>query len=220
VAPEPTVGAWLREVAAELAGLGAAVRRDEPDAVHKARTMTRRLRAVLAVVPGEQAQRARAELKRYGTVLGEARDLEVRAELAAGLLVELGDDDETDAARERLVAGIRTAHAEAHGRVVDYLDGRGYARLLELLEEATAGGDGVDELAVEHEARKHARAMRYLAEALGDAETAATGAALQDAFGARRDYELLARSLDGDTEEPLVRLRHAARVRAQQRTPH
>jgi CHAD domain-containing protein len=223
--PAPAVGGWLREVAAALTGLAAAVRGDEPDAVHRARTMTRRLRAVLAAVPGEPAQRVRAELKRYGTVLGAARDLEVRAQLAAALLAELGEDDETDAAHARLLAGIRALHAGAHRRVVAYLDGPAYARLLGLLDRLLAGwpdgaaatGEGIDELAVEHAARKHARALRYLAESLGDAGTAATGAALQDAFGARRDLELLARSLDGESDASLVRLREAARARAGQR---
>jgi len=204
---------WLRGVVAALAGLGTAVRRDEADAVHQARTATRRLRAVLAVVPGEAAAAARKELKSYGRLLGAARDLEVRAGLAAQLLDEAGEQG-ADAARERLVDDVRAAYRDAHERVVAYLDGSAYPRLLELLDVAAGDAEGIDELAVQHEARKHSRAMRYLAEALGDDETAAAGAALQDAFGDRRDYELLARSLDGETDEPLVRVRDTARARA------
>lgn len=204
---------WLRGVIATLVGLGTSVRRDETDAVHQARTTTRRLRAVLAVVPGGAAAAARKELKRYGRLLGEARDLEVRAGLAAQLLDEAGEQG-ADAARERLVDGVRAAYRDAHGRIVAYLDGSAYPRLLELLDEAAGDAESLDELAVQHEARKHARAMRYLAEALGDDETAAAGAALQDAFGDRRDYELLARSLDGESDEALARVRDAARSRA------
>ncbi|GAA4179681.1 hypothetical protein GCM10022287_32400 [Gryllotalpicola koreensis] len=196
-----------------MVGLGTAVRRDEPDSVHQARTMTRRLRVIVALVPSDAGRPAARELKHYGRVLGDARDLEVRAELAARLLDELGDDDETDAAHERLVTDLRAEYREAHGRVVEYLDGRSYRRLLALLEDVAEDADDLDELAVQHEARKHARALRYLAEALGDDDTAKTGAALQDAFGEHRDYTLLARSLDDETDPSLVRVREAARKR-------
>ncbi|GAA4158627.1 hypothetical protein GCM10022286_11780 [Gryllotalpicola daejeonensis] len=206
---------WLRDTIATLVGLGTAVRRDDADSVHQARTTTRRLRAVLKLAPGDAAAELRHELKRYGQLLGTARDLEVRADLATHLLGELGDQSETDAAHERLIAGPRAAYRDAHAVVVDYLDGPGYRRLLELLDAVTDDADGLDVLAVEHEIRKHARSVRYLAEALGDDETAAEGARLQDAFGDRRDLELLARSLDGETDESLVRVREAARKRAE-----
>ena len=60
------------------------------------RQSLQRLRAVLGLVPGEEARTARAELKRYGQVLGAARDFEVRAELAAKLLEDVADADEDD----------------------------------------------------------------------------------------------------------------------------
>jgi CHAD domain-containing protein len=208
------VDVWLRDTIATLLGLGAAVRRDEPDSVHQARTTTRRLRAVLKLVPGDAAAALRKELKRYARLLGDARDLEVRAELAARLIDELGDDGDTDAAHERLVATPRADYRDAHARIVAYLDGADYAHLLELLDGVADDADDLDVLAVEHETRKHARAVRYLAEALGDAETAAEGARLQDAFGDRRDLELLARSLDGESDDVLLRVREAARKHA------
>ena len=212
---DSSVATWLRDVTDSLIGLGSAVRRDDPDSVHQARTMTRRLRVAIGLVPGDAAEPARKELKSYGRALGTARDLEVRAELAARLLDELGDDDETDAAHQHLVTAVRAEYRDAHARLVDYLDGRAYRRLVTLLEEVADDAEDLDELAVQHEARKHARALRYLAEALGDDSTAQAGAALQDAFGEHRDYTLLARSLDGETDESLVRVREAARKRGQ-----
>lgn len=209
------VDTWLHDTIDALIGLGAAVRRDEADAVHRARTMTRRLRAVLALVPGDAAQAARKGLKHYGHVLGAARDLEVRAELAQRLLDDLGDDDGADAAHRRLVDDVRAEYAGAHAVVVEYLDSPRYQRLLDRLEELHSGSASLDELAVQHEARKHARAMRYLAEALGDEHTAELGSQLQDTFGDHRDYTLLARSLEGEDDQSLVRVREAAQERGQ-----
>ena len=216
---ESAAETWLRDTIDALIGLGAAVRRDETDAVHSARTTTRRLRAVLGLVPGDAAAAARKELKHYGRLLGEARDLEVRGQLAQGLLDDIGDGDDTDAAHRRLIDGARTEYAAAHAAVVDYLDGPEYAALVERLEQVRTLAGSLDELAMEHEARKHARAMRYLAEALGDKKTAQLGGSLQDAFGDRRDYTLLARSLDGEDDGSLVRLREAAHRRADASSP-
>lgn len=209
------VATWLRDVIDSLIGLGSAVRRDDPDSVHQARTMTRRLRVVLGLVPGDAAKPARKELGKYGRVLGEARDLEVRAELAAHLLDEIGDSDDTDAAHQRLVTGVLAEYREAHARLVEYLDGRAYRRLITLLEDVAEDAEDLDELAVQHEARKHARALRYLAEALGDDGTAKLGARLQDAFGEHRDYTLLARSLEGEADRSIAEVRRAARERGQ-----
>ncbi|MCL2794076.1 MAG: CHAD domain-containing protein [Microbacteriaceae bacterium] len=211
---EADVESRLADIVDALIGLGSAVRRDEPDAVHKARTMTRRLRAILPLLPGRDAHEALAGLRRYGRALGGARDLEVRAELGEQLLADIHDDDLEDAAHERLVTAVRRERAAAHAAVVEYLDGPRYRHLLEHLEAVRAAAADLDGLAVQHEARKHARAMRYLAEVLGDEKTAATGAALQDAFGAQRDYTLLARSLEGETDESITRVRDAAWKRA------
>jgi CHAD domain-containing protein len=221
--PSAELESWLRDLIASFDGLGIAVRRDEPDSVHQARTATRRLRVVLGLVPGHAAERARKELKHYGRVLGAARDLEVRAELAEELLEGLGDrdrdrdrdsGDDAGAARERLVEAVRAEYRSAHAGIVEYIDSPAYGRLLALLEDVTEDAESLDELAVQHEIRKHARALRYLAEALGDSETARIGAALQDAFGDRRDFTLLARSLDGEEDRSLARVRDAARKRA------
>ena len=205
---------WLRDTIDSLLGLGIAVRRDEADSVHKARTMTRRLRVVLGLIPGDTAKAALRELKRYGRVLGTARDFEVRAELAQRLLDEVGDDDETDAAHRRLIDDVRAEYAAAHDAVVEYLDGPRYRELTARLKDVHESA-ALDELGVQHEARKHARAMRYLAEALGDERTVDLGSGLQDRFGEHRDYTLLARSLEGEDGESLIRVREAAQRRGE-----
>lgn len=210
-----SVETWLRDTIDALIGLGASVRRDDADAVHKARTMTRRLRVVLRLVPGDVAQAALEQLKGYGRLLGAARDLEVRAELAEGLLDDVGDHDEADAAHHRLVDEVRAEYAQAHLAIVDYLDGAGYRQLLDELEQVRSSAATLDDLGVEHEARKHARAMRYLAEALGNERVAELGSGLQDTFGEHRDYTLLARSLDGEDDESLGRVRDAAQRRGE-----
>jgi CHAD domain-containing protein len=205
---------WLEGAIADLEGLGLAVRRDAPDAVHKARTTTRRLRTVLRVIPGAAAKQARRALRAYGELLGAARDLEVRADLAEQLIDESGGDEATDAARDRLVAPARRAYHDAHRHVVAYLDGPAYNRLLARLAAVVDDAAGVDDLAVRHEARKSARSMRYLAEVVGDVATAAAGAERQGVLGEHRDLTLLARSLEGEADPVLVAVRETARARA------
>lgn len=79
--------AYLRTQADALKLLDPMVRRDEPDSVHQMRVATRRLRSTLRsfgqVIPRSGTTRLSGELKWLGTVLGEARDAEVLAELGA-----------------------------------------------------------------------------------------------------------------------------------------
>lgn len=198
---EHLLGDRVRDVIGELIGLEPEVRRNADDAVHRARTLTRRLRAFLPLVPGRDAEKAMAGLERYGDVLGTVRDLEVREGLLERLLAEFGDDGWSDASPRRLVKTVKRARRRAHREVVRYLDGPKYRKLVDRLEPVRGAVDGLDEFEVRHEVRKHARALRYLAEAIGDEPAAAVGAALQDAIGDQRDRLLLARWLDAEAEE-------------------
>ncbi|MFD9124769.1 CHAD domain-containing protein, partial [Kitasatospora sp. NPDC059571] len=80
-----TVGAaltaYLRAQVASLESLDAAVRLDEPDAVHRMRVTVRRLRSALAVhrriLRKGSVDHVEAELRRLGRILGRARDAEV-----------------------------------------------------------------------------------------------------------------------------------------------
>ncbi|MGA1838003.1 CYTH and CHAD domain-containing protein [Herbiconiux sp. 11R-BC] len=147
------VSAGLAELVAELIELDPAVRRDAPDAVHRMRTLVRRLRGALAshrrLFEPAQVDELRDELSRFGAVLGEARDLEVRADWAAHALDELKADrgvDDPDA-RRRLVDDTRAEHDEAHAKLVAVLSQAPYFRLLDALEEFVARESAVSSAA-------------------------------------------------------------------------
>ncbi|MET4637995.1 CYTH and CHAD domain-containing protein [Mycetocola sp. 2940] len=117
-----------------------AARADEPDAVHRMRTIVRRLRSVLAAYRSlfdrKVTDDLRDRLGRIGSALGDARDLEVRALRAEALLDELGQP-ETDA-RERLVDGARELYAKAHAHLCTVLSSPEYYRLLDDLDAFVA----------------------------------------------------------------------------------
>lgn len=71
---------------------------DSPDAVHRMRVASRRLRSSLAtfrpLFRGSKTQSLREELQWLGTVLGPARDVEVmRAHLQESAAARVGDAD-------------------------------------------------------------------------------------------------------------------------------
>ncbi|EME55119.1 CHAD domain-containing protein [Amycolatopsis decaplanina] len=123
-------GVVLRYVRAQIAALAAAdlaVRRDKPDAVHRMRVATRRLRGVFSayarVLGGRRLLKTLSgELRWLGGELGPARDIEVQW------------------ARSRPWAGDRTNACfavlsnEARDRVRCALDGRRYLQLLTALD--------------------------------------------------------------------------------------
>jgi CHAD domain-containing protein len=117
-----------------------AARADEPDAVHRMRTIVRRLRSVLAayrtVFDRSVTDDLRDRLGALGSALGNARDLEVEALRAQALLEELGMP-ETDA-RARLVDGARDRYAKAHAHLREVLSSPEYFRLLDDLDAFVA----------------------------------------------------------------------------------
>lgn len=120
-----TVVAAVAAIALELADAAADAVRDEPDAVHHARTLVRRLRSVLKAYGGlfehDDVERLRDELAELGNELGAARDLEVRVQQAEE---RLGEDADPPV-RRRLVDEPTERYAERHARLVAYLAGRG-----------------------------------------------------------------------------------------------
>ena len=84
--------AHLREQVAELVRRDPQVRRDEPDAVHKMRVATRRLRSALhtfrPLLDRERTAPLREELRWLGGSLGAARDAEV---LHARLVAQIAE---------------------------------------------------------------------------------------------------------------------------------
>jgi CHAD domain-containing protein len=113
-----------------------AARADEPDAVHRMRTLVRRLRSALAayrtLFDRSVTDDLRERLGTLGSALGDARDIEVQVLRAEALLDELGSP-ETDA-RARLVDRTRDRYARAHRHLNSVLSSPEYFRLLDDLD--------------------------------------------------------------------------------------
>ncbi len=133
-----SAGTLLRAVLADLAAEArvsrAAALLDEPDAVHHLRTTVRRQRNLLAAFrrcfePTAAASFA-AALAAYGSLLGECRDLEVRAEDATAALAALGLEELAEPVLAPLLAG----HAVAHRALVAWHAGPGVEGLDALLD--------------------------------------------------------------------------------------
>ncbi|WP_368499418.1 CHAD domain-containing protein [Herbiconiux sp. A18JL235] len=137
--------AGVRDLATQIVELDPRVRADDDDAVHRLRVVVRRLRSVLAshreLFDGDGLGRLRDSLSRLGALLGETRDLEVRARWAADALAEVeADRGVVDAdARRRLVDDTRAEHADAHRRLVSAMSDTPYYRLLDELDLLLAG---------------------------------------------------------------------------------
>ncbi|WP_333767142.1 CYTH and CHAD domain-containing protein [Streptomyces sp. IBSBF 2435] len=120
-----------------LLSLDGAVRADEPDAVHRMRSTSRRLRNLLRgngrVLDRERTDPVAAELRRLTRVLGGSRDHEV---LAGRLAAQARTLDPP--ARAGLAARVRdqekALHRQAHRRAVTALDRARHRALLDALD--------------------------------------------------------------------------------------
>lgn len=120
--------AYLQEQLDELLRQQARVQAEEPDAIHKMRVSTRRLRSALAsyrqLLAPEPARRLRNELKWLAQVLGGARDAQVMRhrlqELVAAEPPDLVLGPVSARIDEELLseytAALRTVHRELEGR--------------------------------------------------------------------------------------------------------
>lgn len=112
---------YLRAQVGVLQTLEDGVLSDEPDAVHRSRVATRRMRSALAtfepLFAHRRVRRLRSELAWHAAELGAPRDAEV---LRDGLLAALDSIGvAVDAAQRREVSNRLTdAHARAHGELV------------------------------------------------------------------------------------------------------
>ncbi|MGO0577653.1 CYTH and CHAD domain-containing protein [Ornithinimicrobium panacihumi] len=135
--------AYLAEQVAGILGREADVRVDVPDAVHKSRVATRRLRSALRtfrrLLDREITDPLRDEVKWYAAVLGEPRDAEVMKEHITGLLDDLDADQVVGPVRDRVKGELDRRHAEAHAALVEVMDSERYLaltdRLVDLLAE-------------------------------------------------------------------------------------
>ncbi|GAA4969818.1 CYTH and CHAD domain-containing protein [Kineococcus glutinatus] len=132
--------AHLREQVEQIRAQDLPVRLDAPDAVHKMRVATRRLRSALRtfkpLLDPAVARPLRDELKWLAAELGAARDAEVMRDRVRGAVSaqagELGQPAGTTG--EEAAAELEAAYRRAHDAVLAELDGERYRALLASLE--------------------------------------------------------------------------------------
>jgi CHAD domain-containing protein len=133
------VCAYLREQVDELVMRDRGARADEPDAVHKMRVATRRLRSALAtyrpVLDRTSTEPVRDELRWLGAVLGRSRDAEVQLQRLQDLVVAQSEDIVLGPVRRRIQLEMTARHRAAHAELVAELEGDRYFRLLDALED-------------------------------------------------------------------------------------
>ena len=136
------VQAHLAEQVAELKARDPQTRRDIPDALHKMRVASRRLRSALAtfrpLLNRDVTDPVRAELRWLAGVLGAARDAEVMHARLRAMIDAEPDDLVLGKARERVETLMAQRYGETHDRVVAGLDSQRYLRLLDTLDALAA----------------------------------------------------------------------------------
>jgi CHAD domain-containing protein len=114
------------------------VRLDAPDAVHKMRVATRRLRSALTtfkpLFAADVVRPLRDELKWLAGELGAARDAEVMRERVRTAVESQGEVVRADPVAAGADAELGEAYREAHDRVLAELDGERYHALLKSLD--------------------------------------------------------------------------------------
>jgi CHAD domain-containing protein len=185
-------------------------RGEDPEAVHKQRVASRRLRSLLRTArprldDPERSEQLREELKWLGNALGEVRDRDV---LIAYLEGELATLEEASAFRSVLKL-INDEREQARDKLVVALDSPRYQRLLKELETPPSLNGGLRAAAVKehkglrnavkrlgdepsdeelHKVRIRAKRARYAAEAVGAGKRYINRAKeLQDVLGEHQD---------------------------------
>ena len=186
-AQQTTVGtvllAHLRQQVDELMMRDRGARTDQPDAVHKMRVATRRLRSALAtyrpLLDRVTTDPIREELKWLGQVLGRPRDAEVQHQRLTDLVAAQPDDIVLGPVRRRIDLEMHSRHSAAHADLIAELDSERYLGLLDSLEDLLshppvtnrAGKPAAGQLPVlvGKATRRVARAARAVADAPTDA---------------------------------------------------
>jgi CHAD domain-containing protein len=185
-------------------------RGEDPEAVHKQRVASRRLRSLLRTARSqlddpERSEQLRDELRWLGNALGEVRDRDV---LIAYLQAELATLEEASAFRGVLKL-LDDERELARGKLVVALDSQRYQRLLKELETPPSLNGGLRAAAVKehkrlrkavkrmsgdptdeelHKVRIRAKRARYAAEASGAGKRYIKRAkSLQDVLGEHQD---------------------------------
>ncbi|AXI77548.1 CYTH and CHAD domain-containing protein [Peterkaempfera bronchialis] len=154
---------YLAEHTEQLTALDAAVRRDRPDAVHRMRVSTRRLRSTLktfrTVLDRRATEWLAEELKWLGAELGAERDREVLTERLDTRVAELPDALVVGPVPARLRIRAVRRRAETGAALQAALDSPRYLALLDALD-ALAGRPPLLPAAHRPAARVLSRAVR------------------------------------------------------------
>jgi CHAD domain-containing protein len=130
--------AYLKVQNAALRSLEPRVRAGEPDSVHQMRVATRRFRATLRsfgkVVPRSQSDKAAAELKWLGGLLGQARDGEVIPAHLQASLEPVPVELLIGPIQARVQGYFAPRRASAREEVIEAFDSERYAALLAQLD--------------------------------------------------------------------------------------
>ena len=136
------IGEYVRAQRDAIIEYDPRVRRDEPDAVHKMRVATRRLRSTMKsyrpLWDRAATDHLRVELKWLADVLGKVRDAEVMAVRLERSLDELPPELVVGPISARLTGGLRAQAVKDHRALVSALNGRRYAALLDELDALLA----------------------------------------------------------------------------------
>nr|WP_063818039.1 CYTH and CHAD domain-containing protein [Herbidospora sakaeratensis] len=138
---EGTVGAavfaYLRSQTDALIAQDGRVRRQEEDAVHKARVACRRMRSAFRAFSSivTESDALQEELRWLGEVLGEVRDLEVIQARFGKELDGLDDHLIVGPVRARLLDDLKLQEQEGYERAREAMNGERYFALLDALDE-------------------------------------------------------------------------------------
>ena len=202
-APDRITG-YVRGQVEEMRRQDLRIRQDAEDAVHQMRVAGRRIRSVLQAYKGSRA--LREELRWLGTVLGEARDLEVLHGHLREQIDGLPDGLVLGNVRQRLTETFVPREQEARAKVTEALRGKRYFALLNRLDNVKlrlhdpkkrlrktkkrvvkAWRDEANNRGTLHDVRKAAKRARYAAEAAGKEKLARRMKKLTKRLGAHQD---------------------------------
>jgi CHAD domain-containing protein len=134
--------AHLREQVDQVHAQDMPVRLDAPDAVHKMRVATRRLRSALTtfkpLFSAEVVRPLRGELKWLAGELGAARDAEVMRDRVSKAVQSEETAADHGAAAAMAAEELGQAYRTAHDRVLAEMDGERYHQLIENLDALVA----------------------------------------------------------------------------------
>ncbi|MFJ1603781.1 CHAD domain-containing protein [Streptomyces sp. NPDC088253] len=135
--------AYVRTQRDAIVELDPAVRRDVPDAVHRMRVATRRLRSTFRsygkILDRTVTDPIGVELKWLAAELGVDRDQEVLTEHLTAALDDLPSDLVTGPVRARVSAWSEARRSGSRQRLIAVLDGKRYLDLLTTLDTLVAG---------------------------------------------------------------------------------